>query len=239
MLDLKPLAMATALAGVLGASLPAAAQGNWNPGDFGSLRTRIGYFEPNGDDDYWDAKETDWTGAPDDLAGVTFGFDYHWPVARNGGLLLGFGFYEGDTSQAYRDWVDENGHGIWHSTELETFELTATWVQHLLPRSRHPSPYLGVGAGLVFWGLTEHGDFLDFSGDATAPEIFHGAYESDGTTYQLQALAGVDFPLGGATGMFLEARYRWADDTLDQDFAGFGSLDLSGLELTAGMSFNF
>ena len=34
-------------------------------------------------------------------------------------------------------------------------------------------------------------------------------------------------------------RYRWAEDTLSRDFAGFGDLDLSGFEVTGGFAIRF
>lgn len=220
-------------------SLQAQAQGNWQPGDFGAFRARIGLFEPDGGGDYWRDKMADWTGAPEDLEDLTFGFGYHWPTSRTGGVLFGMGFYSGDTTQAYRDWVDADGRDISHRTRLETFELTATWVQRLRPRGHGPSPYLGVGFGLLAYELSEHGSFLDFSVDPEAPELFHGRYFADGTTYMVHGLVGVEVPVTSLLGFFVEARYRHADDDLGQDFAGFGTLDLSGPEAAVGMSLSF
>jgi hypothetical protein len=46
-------------------------------------------------------------------------------------------------------------------------------------------------------------------------------------------------PLGFKWSFLFEGRYRWSEAELGDDFSGLGTIDLSGLELTAGFSWNF
>jgi len=229
----RVLALAIALGTLSAAGVEA--QGNWQPGDFGAVRFRLGLFEPEASSQYWDDTFEVFTGSAADFEDFIFGVDYLWRNSRQGGLLFGVSFYEGRTTQAYRDWVDADERDISHTTRLQLNDLTAAYVLRFGRKGIRP--YVGGGAGLLWWKLTEEGSFIDF-GDDDLPVVY-AAYRSDGTTWELFALGGVDIPLGYRWSFFFEGRYRWAEDELDRDFAGFGTIDLSGIELTGGFSWNF
>jgi hypothetical protein len=229
----RVLAMVVALLALWAGS--ADAQGNWQPGDFGSWRFYAGIFEPNGDSRYWDEKFIDFTGSPSDFEDVVFGVDYLWRTSDQGGLLFGLSFYDGRATQAYRDWETSDGRDISHVTELSFGDLTAAYVLRFGRSSVRP--YLGAGGGLLWWRLREEGSFIDF-GDPDLPIIF-ASYQGDAVTWEFFALAGLDFRLGHRWSFFFEGRYRWSEDELNKDFAGFGTIDLSGAQLVGGFSYNF
>ena len=54
-----------------------------------------------------------------------------------------------------------------------------------------------------------------------------------GTRY---LLAGLEAPITRNVSLFAEGRWTKVEDTLKDDFEGFGKLDLSGRQLTAGIS---
>jgi hypothetical protein len=215
----------------------AEAQGNWRPGDFGSLRFRVGLFEPEGDSQYWDETFDVFTGSPRDLQDLTFGLDYLWRTSAHGGLLFGTGWYGGRSTQAYRDYVDADGFDIRHTTELDTWDVSAAYVYRFGSRDWTVRPYAGLGGGFVHWKLEEAGYFIDFSSPGL--EIFSAGYRASGWTWEALALAGVEVPVGFRWSFFGEGRYRSSDDELGDDFSGFGTLDLSGWEVTAGFAWNF
>ena len=64
-------------------------------------------------------------------------------------------------------------------------------------------------------------------------------YGTSDTTFEAFGLAGLDVPLTQSWSFIIEGRYRWAEDTLGGDYAGFGDLDLSGYELTGGFGISF
>ncbi len=217
------------------AAADAAAQGNWQPGDFGAVRLRLGVFEPVADSQFWDDYFLDFTGSPSSLEDIVFGVDYLWSTSRNSGILFGGSFYEGSTTVSYRDWVDADGGEIRHVTALELTDFSAAYVWRF---GRHGArPYLGAGAGLLWWTFREDGRFIDFD-DPELP-VFTTWYDADGVTWEALALAGLDVPLGGQISFFVEGRYRWAEDELEDDFSGFGTIDLSGYEVAGGLSWNF
>lgn len=231
-----PVLAALLAAAALALAVPAEAQYRYRT-ETGELRFRVGLFEPEGDSQYWEEKFVDFTGSTSDFEDLTFGIDYQWRMGPSSSIMFGGAWYEGSSTNAYRDWVDADGNAIRHLTELQTWELTVAWVASLgQPRSAI-RPYLGVGGGLLGWELIEVGDFIDFGSDDLP--IVRTGYRSDGTTYLLFAVAGLDFRLGPGWSFFAEARWRDADDTLGDDLADLGKLDLSGLEYSGGLSFRF
>ncbi|MCU0302587.1 MAG: hypothetical protein MUC56_00795 [Thermoanaerobaculales bacterium] len=199
------------------------------------VRFRLGIFEPSGDSDGWDRVFEGFTGEPSDLQDLVWGADYLLRTSRHTGLLLGFSFMQGATTSGYTDWVASDGSEIRHTTELELADLTAAFVWR--PGGGAVRPYLGAGGGLVFYTLTDEGNFIDF-GSPDLPVVW-AWYGAEGDTFELFALAGVDIPIGSFWSFFVEGRYRWASDTLGDDYSGFGELDLGGWEISGGFGFDF
>jgi hypothetical protein len=222
---------------LLCSALPAEAQRHWQPGDHGSFRVMLGYFHPDGSSEYWDDKFTDFTGSESDFNDFSFLMDYRLPVSEAGAFLFGAGWYEGATTQGYRDWVDGSGRPIRHRTSLRTFELTGAFIYEIGERNYPVTPYVGAGGGFLWWELQERGDFIDFTDDDLP--IIQAWYGSNDVTFSLFALTGLDVRLGDAWSLVGQFRYRWADDELGGNFAGFGNLDLSGFDYTFGAAFHF
>ena len=212
------------------------AQSSWNPGDSGSVRFRLGLFEPQADSSYWDEKFDVWTGSGEDFQDLVWGVDGLWMVGPTLGFQLGSSWYGGTTTQSYRDWVDDAGRDISHRTELTTWDLTAAVIFKPF-RGSTVRPYLGIGGGLLSWRLLEYGDFIDFGGDGS---VVYGSYRDDGTTFMAVGIAGLEFVSRSGWSFLVEGRWREAETSLG---GGFGSLnqrlDLSGLELSAGIAWNF
>lgn len=230
----------SALIGVLGVITVtglAEAQGNWRPGDFGSMRFRFGLFEPDGSSEYWDETFDVFTGSPASLRDVTFGFDYLWRTSARGGIQFGTSWYGGSMTHAYRDYVDTSGYDIRHRTSLNTWDMTAAYVYRFGSRDWTVVPYAGIGGGFVYWNLEEQGDFINFS--SPGREIFNTRYRATGWTWEALGLVGIEVPAGSRWSFFGEGRYRSSEDELGDDFSGFGTIDLSGWEIAAGFAWNF
>jgi hypothetical protein len=218
-------------------AIPAEAQGNWRPGDFGSARLRVGLFEPDGDSEYWDDTFDVFTGRPADFEDYSWAFDYVWRFGPMSGIMFTVGYYDGGTTQAYRDWVDEDGYDITHTTSLEMAEINAAWVFQFARPNASIQPYVGVGGGFVQWELMESGYFIDF-GDEDLP-VVAAHYTADGSTMQWFLMAGAEVPLGARWSFVIDGRWKNADDELGDAFAGFGTIDLSGTEYSAGFAWKF
>jgi opacity protein-like surface antigen len=200
-------------------------------------RIAFGWFEPDGDSAYWQEKEIDFTGSAADFDDVTLSLDYAYFWSDRFAAIISLSGWEGDETQAYLDFVDTSGRDISHLTTLSTGWLEAGLLFHLFAGRRAVMPYLGAGAAVAFWELTEEGEFIDF--DASPPSIFADRFFADGETFGYFLLAGLEIPVSATVSLFAEGRWRAADDELDRDFAGFGTLDLSGRSLTGGVSISF
>lgn len=218
------------------AAAPAAAQTqrpyNDNPN---TLRLRIGVFQPIGDSQYWDQRELDFTGDENDFEDTIYGIDYTRMLTERLGVLVSGTYYEGGNTAAFLDYVDDFGNDIEHETTLEITQFDVGLVYHLLRRNAAVSPYLGGGIGFYGYDLKESGDFIDFH----TFDVFSGTFNAQGSTVGGFFLAGLEIPITDQVGVFGEARWDWASDELEDDFNGFGEIDLSGGQLVGGVSFRF
>ena len=123
--------------------------------------------------------------------------------------------------------------------------ITASAKLYLTPRGRElgtlawvPSrvaPYVGAGGGVMWYQFRQQGDFVD-SGDLG---VFPADLTSEGWTPAAQGFAGLDVSLSPRMALTTEARYTWGRATLGEDFSQFDKIDLSGIAVTAGITFRF
>jgi opacity protein-like surface antigen len=230
----KALRMTLALAGLLLAVTPAWAQ--QRRGFYerdGAFRIHLGDFQPEGDSEYWDDVERDFTGGVDDLENVSFGLDYLLPLNRNFSLMFSGTAYAGDTTQSYRGFVDNFGDRIRHDTTLGIASATLGVVVHPFGSDAPVSPYIGAGGGSYFWSLEEEGDFIDNNDD-----VFFATFQDEGVAFGYYYLVGLEAPITRRMSIFGEGRWTQADDELSDDFEGFGDIDLSGRMFLVGLSWN-
>lgn len=238
MLNKKYLVVACLVGLFFSFALEVDAQNRWTPGDFGSVKFRLGLFEPDANSSYWNEKFEVWTGNPEDFKDLVWGVDYLWMRAPTWGIQFGSAWYQGSTTQAYRDWVEGNEQEIAHQTELSTWNLTAAWVYKPLHGS-DVRPYFGLGIGLVSWRLLEYGDFIDF-GSPSGDEIVYGNYRDTGTTFLALGFVGVEFFSRSSWSLFIEGRWNEAETSLGGGFSSLNQrLDLSGPEVSAGFAWKF
>jgi Outer membrane protein beta-barrel domain len=221
-----------ALAGLLVASMPALAQGGrYYPERAGAFRVHMGAVQLEGESEYWESKEQDFTGSIDDFEDFSFGASFLLPLHRHLSLDFSGSVFEGDSTNAYRDFEDNFGDSIRHDTTLGIASATLGLMVHFTGPDTVVQPYVGVGGGAYFWYLTEEGDFIDRDLD-----IFFAELESDGVAFGWYGLAGLEVPISPHFALFGEGRWTQADDELEGDFESFGDLDLSNLEFAVGFS---
>ncbi|HYU33329.1 MAG TPA: autotransporter outer membrane beta-barrel domain-containing protein [Thermoanaerobaculia bacterium] len=231
------------LAGLLLAVTPAWAQRYQQPhrGFYerdGAFRLFVGDFRPEGDSEYWNDKDRLFTGAAggaEDMENASFGLSYLLPLSRYLSLEFAGTAFSGDTTQSYRDFVDNFGDRIRHDTSLDLATATVGVVLHPLGSNAPVSPYIGAGAGSFFWSLEEKGDFIDFGHNN---EVFFANLKDDGVAFGYYYLLGLEAPITQRLSLFGEGRWSHAKDTLSDDFEGFGDLDLSGTTYLVGISWN-
>jgi hypothetical protein len=229
----------TALLGLLILSAPAFAQGygrRYAAEREGEFRLRVGDFRPDGNSPYWHGVEQDFTGSISDFEDASFGLDYLLPLGDRLSLMFSGSVYQGSATNAYRNFVDNFGDRIRHDTTLNIGSGTVGLLLYLTGANAPVQPYVAAGGGAYPWRLKESGDFIDF-GPPSQP-IFHANLKSSGVAFGYYGLAGFAVPITRRTSIFAEGRWTRVDDTLKDDFEGFGKIDLSGREFAAGFSWS-
>jgi outer membrane protein W len=202
-----------------------------------SVRLRLGSFRPEGDSRYWDDKALEFTGEASDFEDAIGGIDYQVALNPHFALLFSGSSYEGELRQSYLDFTDSRGDEISHRTTLEIASLTAGVVFHLTGRNAPFRPYIGGGGGLYSWRLEEDGRFIDRT--PPPPTIFRADSVAEGDAFGYYGLVGFEVPVGRSWGFFAEGRWHKVDDELSDDFSTFGKIDLSGRDVSAGVSYRF
>ena len=210
-----------------------------------SLTLRAGAAGPAAHGEIYDFMTDQLTLNRSDFVAGTFGADVGIRVLPQIDVLLSVATSQSADESEFRDFVETNDEPIRQETRLIRTPLTAGLKIHLLSRGRSISryayvpnkfaPYVGGGAGIMWWKLEQDGDFVDFE----TLDIFTDYFESSGETFTANAFAGGDVWLASRVGLNVEARYNWANADLNRDFSDFGEIDLKGWQLTAGVTFRY
>jgi opacity protein-like surface antigen len=217
------------------ATYASSTRGHW--GEDQVFRFDLGSFEPRGDSQYWDEKVFDFTTSTEEFEDVEFRIEWIRFLGDHLGLAIAASVYEGGSTDEYRDFEDQFGGAIRHTTELEIDSLTLGLLIHLTQRDNAIVPYVGIGGGVWGWSLSEFGDFIDFS--TVDLEIFDDFFYDEGDALGYYWRVGVEIPLAPNWAIYAENRWQRVDDELGADFEGLGELDLSGETISAGLSISF
>jgi len=182
----------------------------------------------------------------------TFGIRGSWVLGRNGSdwydfvsdqLTVGFDYGQQTTHSEYRRYVDNNRLPIEQQTLLRSANLGGGLKFALTERGRDVGrlawvprklvPYVGAGAGAMWYQLRQSGDFVDYVDLSVFPDVF----ESEGWTPSVHVMGGVDVRVLRRAYVSFDARYLWASGDLGRDWIDFDPIDLSGLRLSAGINF--
>ena len=239
------IAFAAALA--LGAALPARAQ---HAGDGylfhepnARLSMRGGYALANARSDVFDQAIDQLTLNKRDFSGVTLGGEAAFALWPRVDLSLDIGYSHARSGSEFRHFIDNNDKPIEQTTTFDRIPLTANVRFYLAPPGRSvgrlawiPSkvvPWVGGGAGMMWYRFRQQGDFVDFK----TSNVFASDLDSKDWTQVAQGMAGVDISLTPLMALRAESRYLWAKAPLSRSFAGFDRIDLSGVQATLGLTF--
>ena len=174
-------------------------------------------------------------------------FDVGLPVSSQINAVAGLEYASANTSSEDRKFVEDDGNPIEQRTSLTQFNLTGSFELALLPRGRPVgqfvwiaapvTPYVGGGAGLLWYRLEQTGDFVD----ALDPEltIFTAQLFSEGWALSSHVFTGADIKISRRIFLTGEARYVWASAPMNLDYTGFEPIDLSGLRVSGGIQVVF
>ncbi len=212
----------------------------------GSFTIRGGYSHATAGGDLFSFVTNTLTLSKGDFSGPTLGADLALRVAPRLDLVLGTSYSGTSTASNYRHLVDQNNAEIRQVTDMRRVPLMVSLKGYLTSRGRSVgrfawvparfAPYVGVGAGAMWYRFNQHGDFVDYQNNNS---VFTSDLTSSRWTPAAQAMAGIDFTLTPRMALTGEAKYIYAKGTLDQSFTGFNSIDLSGLSTTIGLTFRY
>ncbi|HXU44238.1 MAG TPA: outer membrane beta-barrel protein [Thermoanaerobaculia bacterium] len=202
-----------------------------------AIRLRLGGFRPEGDSQYWTDKARDFTGSAADLEDTIGGVDYRYEFTPHWALLVSGSSYVGHDDPEYRSFTDSRGQPVRHRATLAIDSTTAGIVVYLTGPDAAFRPYVGAGGGMYSWRLEEDGRFIDFN--PPPPTVFRADSRAEGTAFGNFWLAGFEVPIGWHWGFFAEGRWHQVEDDLNRDFADFGKIDLSGRDVSAGVTYRF
>jgi hypothetical protein len=145
----------------------------------------------------------------------------------------------------YRAFVDNDLRPIQQRTSMRTTHIGAGIRYALAPRGEDISrlawiprrivPFVGAGAGAMYYQFRQNGDFVDF----VDLSVFSDAFRSQGWAPTAHVLGGVDLQIHRGLYGTVQGRYTKAAGTLTTDFIDFDPIDLSGFRLSAGINVLF
>jgi hypothetical protein len=145
----------------------------------------------------------------------------------------------------YRDFVDNDLRPIEQRTSMQTTHVGTAIRYALTPRGdavgrlawipRRVVPFVGAGAGAMFYQFHQTGDFVDFLDFSVFPDSFR----SQGWAPTGHVFGGVDLQLYKGLYGTVQGRYTKAAGKLASDFIDFDPIDLSGFRLSAGINVLF
>lgn len=185
-----------------------------------------------------------------DFSSSTIAGDLGFRVSPRLEIAVGGGLASARAPSEFRRWLDNDDRPVRQTTDFQRVPLTVSAKLYLAPRGRsigqfawvpaRLAPYVGAGAGNMWYRFRQVGDFVDNPFDVSGEHrIFADRFESSGWTPTAHAMAGLDLTLTNHVGLTTEARYGYAKARLGSDFQGFDRIDLSGATATVGLFFRF
>jgi hypothetical protein len=172
-------------------------------------------------------------------------------VSERWDVALGGGWSRAASRSHYRQFVEEVGGTpveIEQENRFQTVSATLGARYYLSDRGRRigrfawvPSaitPFVGAGAGVTWYELEQVGDFVD-QADPACPDacpIYTDLLRTDGSGATLYAGLGADVSLGKQVYLSAEGRYSLGNAGVSGQYAAYDDIDLSRLQLIAGIS---
>jgi len=225
----------------LAAPVSAAAQGLPFEVPTLGLAFRGGVFMPTASGSLFNMMRNELTLAAADLRSPSWGVEASAGVLDRFQLLAGWETSSATSSSQIRD--PAFGPGQDQRTTLEMGSNVFAGVRaFLFPRaagesgvSTGPSvlnPYLTVGGGTKSFELRHRGWFPD----GPSRDAFDARFSSEGSTGYGFAGVGAEVLLPAGLTLMTEFRYQGGSISPDGDFAGFDSMDVSGVSMNIGLA---
>ena len=211
----------------------------------GSVGVRGGWLFERAGSDLFGFVHEQFTIEPDDFDSPTLAFDLGIAAGSRTEVVFGVEFGGATVRSEYRDFVDNDRLPITQATSLRQANLSGSLKLALTPRGQKVgsvawvpnaiTPYVGAGAGALWYEFRQTGDFVDF----LDLSVFSETFRSSGWAPSAHVFAGVDVKIVRRLFLMGEGRYLWSQAELGPDFSDFEAIDLIGFKLTAGINYLF
>jgi len=203
------------------------------------------YFVPRAGSEIFDFTRDQLTVDKSDFNLAGFGVELAIRASERVDVALNVGYGRGETLSEFRDFVGTDDLPILQTTEFTRVPATVGVKVYLADRGRSVSrfawipqkvaPYVGGGAGIVWYEFVQNGEFVDFDNF----DIFQDVFTSSGTAATAHLFGGVDLSIGGPWVLTGEGRYSFGRVEMERDFVDFDDIDLNGFQLTVGIGVRF
>jgi hypothetical protein len=210
-----------------------------------SVSLRGGYAMPSASGGIFDQVRGDLTISRHAFNGAAVSGELAVRATERMDVVVDLGRSGNEVRSEFRHFTDNLDNPIEQTTRFTRTPLTFGVKGYLWNRGRSVghfawipqrwTPFIGAGAGWVWYSFVQKGDFIDFQDYA----VFSDRYVSEGRTSTFHVFGGADWSLGPAFFLTAEGRYAWARSPMEQDFQGFDRIDLSGFQASAGISLRF
>lgn len=216
-----------------------------------TISLRGGAFMPRARGQFYDSTFERFTVDRGDLNTFTGGADLGLWVGNHVEVFGSIDLASVTQDSEYRDWVEESElgeepitqttrilYGPAVSVGLKGFPLgRGERISQFIWVPADWSPYLSAGVGALGYEVEQWGDWVVESGADTGL-IFNDEFNHDDLTVMSFVGAGLEVTLRPRLGFVIDTRYIMGEDRLRGDYREFDRpLDLSGLRVTAGLSF--
>jgi hypothetical protein len=204
-----------------------------------------GYARPSGQSDIFDFVTSELTLGRGDFAGgeIVAAASVRVTPRIEVGINVSYSGRSADSES--RLFEGEDDLPILQSTSLHRAAIMATARMSLVPQGRSVGrfawiptkvvPFVGGGAGPVWYRLRQEGEFVDNE----TLDIFEDQFESRGWSLGATGFGGADFSLTPRFGITAEGRYLWAKGPMNRDYSTFNRIDLSGYDASIGLYVRF
>lgn len=209
------------------------------------LTLAAGYASPRGQSDIFDFLTHELTLDRRDFPSAAFSLSAAYRVAPRVEIGLGTTYAGRTADSESRHFTGEDNLPVLQSTTLDRATIMATARLSLLAPGRaigryawiprRVVPFVGAGAGPVWYRLRQSGEFVD----PETLDIFEDQFESKGWSLGATGFGGADISLSPRFGLTAEGRYLWARGSMNHDFGTFNKIDLSGYDVSMGLFVRF
>jgi hypothetical protein len=211
----------------------------------GSLRIWTGYDRALANSPIFSFVTDTFTLSKSSFGAFAIGGDLALRVAPRMEVMMTVGWAGSQAGSEYRNWLDNNNQPIRQTMSLERVPLVVSvkWyldspgrsIGHFAWLPARITPFVGVGAGLMWYRLHWYGDFIDLADSSVVTDDFN----SKRWTGAVNGFVGLDAAVGPRYVLTARMQYTWARSRLSSDFVGPDQVDLSGLSVTAGLGVRF